>query len=355
MAKNKPSIRDVAKRANVSPSAVWMAIHNKPGVAPETAQRIWDTITKLGYTVKSRPAERTARTVGLLIEKSSIPAIMDSFYGDVIGGFQAEAQRTGYHVNLVMFDRAHERLDILKNGFTQSIAGLAVANDGDITPDMVIQLEATNLPVILIENHLDSERLPCVLGDNFTAGYMATQHLLSLGHRDIAVLPGPTKYSSLVDRLRGCLAAMAEARLLIPPEWLPKPLSGYPLKGYQQMKEILALDKRPTGVVAISDKTAIGAMEAIREAGLQIPADIAIASIDNIAESAYCRPPLTTVHIPKLEMGILAFQRLHHLITSKNDIPVKNIVYSELIVRESSGPARRPLTIEGESLSSGQG
>jgi DNA-binding LacI/PurR family transcriptional regulator len=335
--KNKPSLRDVAREAKVSASSVWMAIHNKPGVAPETSRRIWKTISLLGYTVKPSPVGEAAHTVGLLIEKSSIPAIMDSFYGDVISGFQAEAQRCGYHVNLVMFDRANEPTSILKSGFVKSITGLAVANDGDITPEMVIQLEVTNLPVILIENHLDSEHLPCVTGDNFTAGYIATQHLLDLGHRGIAVLPGPKKYSSLVDRLRGCRAALAEVGVLIPPEWLPKPLSGYLLKGYQQMKEILALDHHPTAIVAISDKTAIGAMEAMREAGLRIPDDIAIASIDNIAESAYCRPPLTTVHIPKREMGILAFQRLHHLITSGNDIPVKNIVYSKLIVRESSG------------------
>jgi DNA-binding LacI/PurR family transcriptional regulator len=340
MTKNKPSLRDVAREAKVSPSAVWMAIHNKSGVAPETSRRIWETISLLGYAVKSMPMDHAVHTVGLLIEKSSIPAIMDSFYGDVISGFQAEAQQTGYHVNLVMFDRAQGPAGILKNGFIPSISGLVVANDGDITPEMVIQLEATNLPVILIENHLDSEHLPCVTGDNFTAGYMATQHLLSLGHRAIAVLPGPKKYSSLVDRLRGCRSALAEADLLIPPEWLPKPLSGHPLKGYQQMKEILALDHHPTAVVAISDKTAIGAMEAIREARLHIPDGIAIASIDNIAESAYCRPPLTTVNIPKWEMGVLAFQRLHHLITSGNDIPVKNIVYSELIVRESSGAVR---------------
>ncbi len=340
MAKNKPSLRDVAREANVSPSSVWMTIHNKPGVGPETSRRIWETISLLGYTVKSPPVDHAVHTVGLLIEKSSIPAIMDSFYGDVISGFQAEAQRSGYHVNLFMFDRAHEATGILKNTFIKSITGLAVANDGDITPEMVIQLKLTNLPVILIESHLDSEQLPCVLGDNFTAGYVATNHLLSLGHRAIGVMPGPKKYSSLVDRLRGCRAALAEANLLIPPEWLPKPMSGYPLKGYQQMKEILALDHRPTGIVAISDKTAIGAMEAIREAGLRIPDDIAIASIDNITESAYCRPPLTTVDIPKREMGVLAFQRLHHLIATGHDIPVKNIVYSKLIVRESSGAVR---------------
>jgi DNA-binding LacI/PurR family transcriptional regulator len=342
VAKNKPSLRDVARAAQVSPSAVWMAIHDKPGLAPETSRRIWETISTLGYTLKSNPNDPVVHTVGLLMEKNSIPAIMDNFYGDVISGFQAEAQRSGYHVNLVMFDRA-KKTNILTNDLIKLIAGLAVANDGDITPEVIIQLKATKLPVILIENHVDSETLPCVLGDNFTAGYIATQHLLRLGHRAIAVLPGPNKYSSLMDRLRGCRAALAEEGLLIPTEWLPKPVPGYPLKGYLQMKEILSLDHYPTAIVAISDKTAIGAMEAIREAGLRIPQDFAIASIDNIAESAYCRPPLTTVNIPKWELGVLAFQRLHHLITNDHDIPVKNIVYGNLVVRESSGESHRTL------------
>jgi LacI family transcriptional regulator len=334
-------MRDVARAANVSASAVWMVIHNKPGVAPETTRRVWETIGELGYVVRNNNNNRTTPTVGLLIEKGSIPAMMDSFYGDIIRGFQSEAQRLGYQVTLFMFDRTSESLDILKKDFVKAVAGLVVANDGDITAEMVIQLKAPNVPVVLVENHIDDQRLPCVLGDNFTAGYMVTQHMLRLGYRDIGVLPGPTKYSSLVDRLRGCVAAMAEAGLLIPPEWMPKPVSGHPLKGYVQMKEILALEQHPRAIIAISDKTALGAMEAIKEEGLRIPDDIAIASIDNIVESAYTRPPLTTVHVPKLEMGVLAFQKLHHLINGENDIPIKSIVYSELIVRESCGAARQ--------------
>jgi DNA-binding LacI/PurR family transcriptional regulator len=143
-----------------------------------------------------------------------------------------------------------------------------------------------------------------VLGDNFMAGYQITQHMLNLGHNDIAVLKGPSKYSSLVDRLRGCMAAMAEKHLLFPPEWMPEPMDGHPLKGYVQMQEILALARHPTAVIAISDKTAIGAMDAIREAGLRIPNDIAVGSIDNTRESQFLRPPLTTVHIPKYELGL---------------------------------------------------
>jgi LacI family transcriptional regulator len=335
-------MRDVAQSANVSLSVVWMVIHDKPGVGPETADKVWASINRLGYTVKSNSKEQPGNSIGLLIEKGSIPAMMDSFYGDVLHGFQAEAQRSGYQVVLMMFDRTTDNLELLAKGLMGKIAGLVVANDGDITPAMVIRLKATGVPVVLIESHIDDQRFSCVVGDNFTAGYLITRHLLSLGHREIAVLPGPVKYSSLVDRQRGCMAALAEAGLIIRPEWMPPPVSGHPMKGYLQMKEILALDHYPTAVVSISDKTALGAMEAIREAGLRIPQDIAIVGIDNIAESAHSRPPLTTVHIPKLEMGILAFRRVKHLIHSEEaDIPVKILVYGELIVRESCGANSR--------------
>src|SRR6266545_732339 len=142
----------------------------------------------------------------------------------------------------------------------------------------VIQLEALQAPLVLIESYLPGQQLPCVLGDNFTAGHAVMQHLLNLGHRSIAILRGPRKYSSLNDRLKGCFAAAAEAGILIPAEYMPHTVSGHPKKGYVQMQEILRLPQRPTAIVAISDKTAFGAMEAIKEAGLRIPEDIAIVS-----------------------------------------------------------------------------
>ena len=199
----------------------------------------------------------------------------------------------------------------------------------------MIQLQIPNVPVVLIESYIEGQMLPCVLGDNFVAGYKIARYILNQGHREIAILRGPTKYSSLVDRLRGCLAALAEANILTPTKWMPEPVSGHPLKGYIQMREILELRHHPTAVIAISDKTAFGAMEAIREAGLNIPGDIAIGSIDNTLESGYTRPPLTTVHIPKYEIGVLALCKLHRLIADEEAIPIKSIVYSELIVRES--------------------
>ena len=340
MGRSKASMRDIASAADVSVTTVWMVIHNKPGISPHTAERVWSAINDLDYRPRRSDSNPQLETVGLLIEQSSIPAISDVFYGDVIRGVQSEAESLGMRVVLSVFDRNKRGFDL--NGLIHGVRGVVVANDGDLPAQTVLQLTALDIPIVLIESYIADQDFPCVLGDNFMAGYQITRHILNLGHRDIAILKGPSKYSSLVDRLRGCMAAMAEEHLLFPPEWMPEPMSGHPIKGYVQMQEILALDRHPTAVIAISDKTAIGAMDALREAGLRIPDDMAIGSIDNTRESQFTRPPLTTVHIPKYELGVLAMQKLKRIIMGEDTTAFKSVVYSELIVRESCGsPVRK--------------
>ncbi|MBN9391707.1 MAG: LacI family DNA-binding transcriptional regulator [Chloroflexi bacterium] len=335
--KNRVSMRDVARAAGVAIATVSLVVHGQPGVSPATKRHVLEAVKQLGYSMPAASYPTQNQTVGLLIEKSAMPVMLDIFYGAVISGFQSEAQRQGFQVFLYMFDREKNNLESLRSQLTENVRGLVIANDGDVNSEMVIQLEALKLPLVLIENYVQGHELPCILGDNYTAGYMAMAHLLSLGHRSIAVLPGPTKYSSLQDRLRGCLAAAAEAGLLIPAERMPQSHSHHAKKGYFEMQEILRLPERPTGVVAISDKTAFGAMEAIKEAGLKIPGDIAIVSIDDVAEAAQANPPLTTVHIPKYEMGVLAMQKLQQLINEGSTLAVKSVLYAKLVVRASSG------------------
>src|SRR6185295_1165790 len=113
MNKRRPSMRDVADAANISVSAVSLVVRGKPGVAAETRERVWEIIARLGYTV-APPENGRPTAVGLLIEQSSMPVILDIFYGDVIRGFQAEAQRLGYQVHLHMFNKAAESLDSLR-------------------------------------------------------------------------------------------------------------------------------------------------------------------------------------------------------------------------------------------------
>lgn len=337
MKNRRPSMRDVAEAANVSVSAVSLVVRNKPGVADDTRERVWNAISRLGYTISSTQNGERPTTIGLLIERGSVPAVLDIFYGDVIQGFQAEAQRLKYQVLLHMFDRTQERFESIAANFHDEVQGFVVANDGDITPDMIGQLRATQLPLVLIENYVADQCIPCVLGDNFVAGYTVTRHLLALGHERLALLQGPPQYSSLADRIRGCLAAAAEARIMLPEEWMPPPDGSSFERGYLQMKHILRLPNRPTAVVAVHDASAFSAYEAIKEAGLRIPHDIALVSIDDVAESAHTRPALTTFRIPRAEMGIFAMRKLHRLISGEPEIASKTIVYGELVVRESCG------------------
>jgi len=334
---------------DVSVSTVSLVLNDRPGISSQTRSRVLEAATRLGYDVTPPSSNHQAtNTIGLMIEQGSIHALLDAFYGNVIRGFQSEAQRLGYQVLLHMYDQNIEGLDAVQSDLAERVQGLIIANDGDITPQMVVQLENAEMPLVLIENHVEGHRLPSILGDNFTAGYTVMRHLLDLGHRDIAILRGPTKYSSLVDRLRGCMAALGEVGLTIPDSLMPPPISEHPQKGYLQMKRVLVQPRLPSAVVAISDKTAFGAISAIREAGLSIPNDIAIASIDNVADSAYTDPPLTTYHIPKREMGVLAMQKLHRIIEGRPEIPVKSVVYGELLVRESCGGQYKRLTTAGE-------
>lgn len=337
MVKQRSNMRDVAHAAKVSVSSVSLVVRGMPGVGAETRERVWAAIADLGYTPPAPTSNGKSHAVALLIEKNVMPVILDVFYGDILRGFQSEAQRLGYQVLLHMYDAAADTVEGLKASLPEEAQGLVIANDGDITPQVVSQLQALGVPMVLIEAYVPGQKIPCVLGDNFSAGYTIMRHMLALGHRSIAILQGSPKYSSLVDRLRGCLAAAEEEGVLIPRAYLPQPVSGHPKRGYLEMREILRLEARPTAVIAINDKRAFSAIEAIKETPLRIPHDIALASIDDVTESAYTVPPLTTVHIPRQDIGILAMQKLHRLINHDGEIPAKSVVYGELVVRDSCG------------------
>jgi DNA-binding LacI/PurR family transcriptional regulator len=328
---------DVAREAGVSISAVSLVANDREGVSARTRDRVLAAMQRLGYVPKGGNGSRGLRLFALLIEQLPLPVLSDVFYAEVIHGIQEEAQRLGYAVILQIYGGQTSEDDLLRQLAREEIAGLLVAAGGDISDTMIEHLAATGLPVVLVETVVRHDQFHCVVADNVNAGYLATSHLIQLGHRRIGALSGPTKYSSLVDRLRGYYAALGEAGITPRPEYVPPPQSGTPKKGYLQMKQLLALAEPPTAVFAVSDKTAFGALEAIREAGLRVPDDIAIVSIDNVAESAHTEPPLTTVHVPKREIGILAARRLHGLVTGGETLPTKTVVYSTLVIRSSCG------------------
>lgn len=331
----QPNMRDVAALAGVSLSAVSLVVNDKPGVGSVKRARVLAAMDKLGYVPSGRKAMATdTKVLGLLMESLSVPVSSDGFYQRIIAGIEDASYRLGYRLLLHMYRPRVDPIGDIRALMGRDVDGLIIANDGDVTADMTRQIAATGIPVVLVESYLEN-LTHAVTADNFAAGLAMTNHLIELGHRRIGALGGPAKYSSLRDRLRGHNIALLEHGLTIDPVLQPAPVSGHPRKGYMQMRELLALDEPPTAVFAVSDKSAFGAIEAIKEAGLRIPEDISIVSIDDLAESAYSVPPLTTYHVPKARLGEVAVRVMHDMLNADTP-PVRTLVVGQIVMRSST-------------------
>lgn len=332
----KPAtIKDVAAHAGVSPAAVSIYLNGKTGISQATRERIAAAITSLGYVprLNNRRAAAT-RLVSFLVEQLPLPSHSDHFYSEVIRGIQTEAERLGYRLVLSPLTSHAAFPQAVAN---QQVEGVLAVGGGDITDDLLDRLANEGLPIVLVDNQSNKRPLDSVVADNHHGGYLATRHLLDLGHRRIAIIRGPENYKSLHERYLGYRQALREAN--IPPDDALIQVSisqGFPLKGYREMRLLLGNENLPTAVFAINDHTAIGALEAIREHGLRVPEDMSVIGFDNIAPNTHDYPPLTSIGISKYDMGVVAMQRLDTLITGHASVPLKLVLYVQLVKRAST-------------------
>ena len=317
-----------------------MVLNNRPGIGVATQVRIADAIDELGYVPRSKDARRKATGfIGVLVER--LPRLLtgDLFYADVTSGIQREAERIGYSIAASVID---EPSDVLPRLVAEdSIAGLLALGGGDITDQLLRLISKSGMPLVAVDNQSDLQPLNSVVVDNYRGAYAATRHLIELGHRRVAVIQGPRKYKSLTERLHGYLNAMVDAGLGIDMELMQPPLSsGLPTKGYREMKALLGLDEPPTAVFAVSDRTALGAIQAIEGAGLAVPEDVSVVGFDDMPPAVYPAPALTTVSSERLAMGHIAMKRLHEVIKNPSYVPIHVVMPCQLVIRESSAEPR---------------
>ena len=333
----RPTITDVAKLASVSPSAVSMYLNNRPGIGVETQARIADAIAELGYVPRSSDSRQKSKGfIGVLVEKLPTLLTGDLFYADVTSGIQREAERLGYSIAVSVSNESTEALPRLVA--EDSVVGLLALGGGDITDRLLALIIKSGMPLVTVDNQSDLQPLNSVVVDNYRGAYLAARHLIEIGHRRIAIIRGPRKYKSLTERYHGYRNAMIDADFDIDEDLVQAPISsGFPNKGYREMKALLAIDAPPTAVLAVSDRTALGAIPAIEEAGLQVPRDISIVGFDDMPPHAYPAPALTTVTSERLAMGHIAMQRLHQIIENPGYVPINIVMPCQLVIRDSSG------------------
>lgn len=310
-------------------------------MTPETRARVECVIRQLNYqpnaAARSLKMGRT-RILGLVIPTGVSSVFSDPYYPNLIRGISTACQAKDYSVMLWLAEPEYERRAIsqmLRNGFADGFIVASMPTDDSIVEDLV----RANQPFILVGRSLAYPELNYVDVENERASAEAVTHLLRLGKRRIATIAGPQNTIAGIDRKAGYLKAL-RSRGLQPEPALMLEGDFSEESGYLAMHRLLTL--KPDAVFAASDAMAIGAMRAIREAGLRIPEDIAVMGYDDMPFAAHADPPLTTIRQPIQQLGSVAAATLIDIIEHPHLPHQHHLVLStELVVRQSCGSPRQ--------------
>jgi LacI family transcriptional regulator len=339
---DRVKLQDIADATGLSLASVSLALNDREGVSAENRRRVIQTARSLNYEkipIRSRGARQT---ISVIVERLPTSITSDPFNRPILQGLERAARGSGYRIAMEFVGpEDHPDDGHWSQGGSQ---GLIVLGGGDLSAEWVQAAASSPLPVVLLDHVLPGMNLPSVVPDNLAGAHAMTTHLLELGHRRIGFIRGPSKYWTLSERLAGYLLALEQADVWPDPVLIPPRVSHSEEKGHGEMHQLLDLPDRPTAVMAVSDKTAVGAYRAIQERGLRIPGDISLVGFDDIEIGRSLTPPLTTVHVPGEEMGRVSFERLQHLIDNAENGESRRIrwtIPTSLVLRGSSGIAQR--------------
>ncbi|GAA1274618.1 LacI family DNA-binding transcriptional regulator [Saccharothrix xinjiangensis] len=330
-----PSISSIAAEAGVSIPTVSKVLNGRPDVAADTRARVEGVIERHRYQ------RRRAR-------QSSRPALIDLVFHEmhsawsteIIRGVELAAPAERAAVVLSELGGAHRPRqewfdDLLTRRPLGVILVLAELDDGQRH-----QLATRNIPFVVVDTAGEQPPgVPTVGSANWAGGLAATRHLLSLGHRRIAVISGPTTMLCSRARIDGFRSALESEGVAVEPDFV-RYGDFYVKGGYSHGLSLLDRPDRPTAIFAGSDFQALGVMRAARELGLSIPEDVSIVGYDDVQVTEWIGPPLTTVRQPLREMATTAAQMVFTLARGERPPNERIDLATELVVRQSTAPPK---------------
>jgi len=334
----RPTLADVAEHAQVSTATVSRVLRNTDPVSQDLRERIEASVVELGYTPRQSATDSSSQsTIALLIGD-----LLNPFFWEIAQGVQDEANNQQMITTMYnLTDQPHRQAQLLQQLSKAGLDGVVLTGLAPL-PELLEWQERHNIPVILFNRWVSQPGVHCIVVDFENAMVRATKHLLALGHTRIGHLASPSTGEIAEARQRGIRAGLAEAGLILQPEWCPVVPPGREVGGgFQAMRVLLDLpeDERPTAVIAFNDIIAVGALHAVRGHGLRVPEDISIIGVDDITLAGHTHPPLTTISQPKHHMGQLAVQTLRRM--KEGRVSMSNnctLLETPLIVRESTAP-----------------
>lgn len=334
--KRRVTIRDVARDSGVSYTTVSRVLSGYEFVKESTRTRVMEAVERLGY-VANLPARSLAgghsQIIGLLV-----PNLDNAYVGTITQGIDQALARADYDLMLYTSHRHPGKetyyARAIPNGLTEGLLLIAPL----VPAEYLDSLQQQNFPYVLIDQADPTENSNVVEATNWHGAYEATRYLIELGHTRIAFIKGSSAIGSAADRLRGYKAALANDDIPFREELI--------LEGDYQQQTAYELTKRllqtveepPTAIFASNDISAFGAMDAVRDAGFQMPEDISIVGFDDIPQASLVYPKLTTVRQPLEQMGSVAVKMLLAQIEDRSVSPQRVVLATQLTIRDSCAP-----------------
>lgn len=346
--RSRTTLTGIAEAAGVSVATVSKVVNGHSDVAPDTRARIERLLVKHAYVARGpRGAQSPVRTVDLTFDQMINPDNLALTQGVTQAAAEAGVD--------VVISTAPD--DPLGAAWTRKITNAGregvILVSSELTPQQRAQFARADIPLVLIDPmNVPDETVPSLGAMNFYGGMSATQHLLKLGHRRIAMIEG--RHDAVCDtaRLHGYQAALTSAGITVDPRLIERGAFCFQT-AYQAVIDLFALEDPPTAVLAATDLAAFGVIEAARMHGLQVPDDVSVVGFDDTAAADTCAPPLATVRQPFLEIGRTALRTLLRLAAREPLDSHRVELATQLVVRASTAQpptpekSRSPLSIRG--------
>ena len=336
-----PNLKDVAKHADVSLGTASAVLNDKNWVSVDLKLRVRKAIRKLNYKpnrIARNLKGNTTNTIGVLVTNIDSP-----FFSQIMKVLSYECHKNG--LSLFFSDTNCDENIIVKslNDFLEhkvdGIFILGIDTREQLLRDILLDVE---LPIVSIEGDYSIENIDYIQVDAFQGGYIATKHLLELDYFPVSIISGPLDIQDEIlgkngwGRYEGYLKALEEKGLEYNNDYHYKGNFLFE-DGKEAFKYFSTLNPLPRAIFASNDMMAIGAMQAIKEKGLRIPEDIAIAGFDNIPEASFVSPMLTTVNLPQEQLGKIAMEVMIDKLYKKDTFTSKKVFSVNLVIRQSCG------------------
>jgi len=333
------TIKDVAQKAGVSIATVSLVIHDHKRISDETKKKVIDAIKDLNYhpshSARGLVSKKSGNIGFLLTEDHFLRS--EPFYTNIFLGTEFEARQSENYILLTTISSDFSETDKLPRFVLEgNVDGIIVA--GKVPESLILQLDLYGIPLVFVD-YLPSveDKYSLVLIDNIAGGSMAVRHLIERGHKNIGFIGGDIRHPSIYERFHGYKFALDQAGLSYDDSNYCID-EDYPNRecGYSAAKKLLDKNKNITAIFTCNDAMAIGVMQYLKENKIRIPNDIALIGFDNVDSCQTMETSLTSIAVPKLEMGIESFKLMTEILNNKIKINKKVLMPVELVKRSST-------------------